>query len=173
MSKFTLKDILYLSNDYVESTLIINDIEISDRTSNQYEIMNIFYKIDILDKSSKKLFENELFESLFKRNSRSLFEEARKFDIRVKDKIEIISKIIKKRTGKVRFTGEPEILEYYLDGEEREFKKYRRDYEIPVCPKRRLEPKDIPCRKKRTTFETYQDYIDYIKLIISKKNINK
>lgn len=166
MFKFTLNDVLHLSDDYIESTLIINDIKISDRTSNEYEIINIFYKIDILDKSSKKLFENELFKSLFMGNVPLLNEVSG-------DKINIISKIIKKKTGKVRFADEPEIYEYYLDEEEKEFKKYKRDPNILRCPRRRLKPEDIPCRKRRTTFETYQDYIDYLELRENRKNINK
>lgn len=165
MSKFTLKDILHLSDDYVENTLIINDIEVSDRISNEYEIINIFYKTDILDKSSKKLFKSELFKSLFMENVSFLSED--------KDKIDIITKIIKKKTGKVKFVDEPEILEYYLDEEEKEFKKYKRDLNILRCPRRRLKPEDIPCRKKRTIFETYQDYIDYLELRENRKNINK
>lgn len=97
MSKFTLKSLFFLNDDYVDKTLILNNIPISDKISNRYQLSNIFYKADILTEDDKRLFQKNTFKKFYIKTDRFLLFYAEKLNIdtKGKDRFDIITEILK------------------------------------------------------------------------------
>lgn len=60
-------------------------------------------------------------------------------------------------------TPENELYEYSLGSSEREWKKNERIRDIPKCKKPKFK-RDFPCKIKRTIFNNFDDYLDYLQL---------
>lgn len=94
MNKISLEDIYNLSDSYIRDILNINNLNMENYNSDRYNVSVLFYKIDMIIPSEKKILENKNFRKYYLYDNDYLNKLINNASILAKNRIEAISKLL-------------------------------------------------------------------------------